>query len=95
MNVVKEFEKLTGCKGQLYKRRVKRKYHIQNLSAARFSYDVVVPSDYMIDKLIDLYCYELDYKNIPNMKYVDKKFQKLFMTPTKNTAFAIMLEQRF
>lgn len=81
MNVVKEFEKLTGCKVN-YTNYESNENMYSKLIGGGVSYDVIVPSDYMIDKLINEdMLLELDYKNIPNMKYVDKKFQKLFYDP--------------
>ena len=81
MNVVKEFEKLTDCKVN-YTNYESNENMYSKLIGGGVSYDVIVPSDYMIDKLIDEdMLLELDYKNIPNMKYVDKKFQKLFYDP--------------
>lgn len=81
MNVVKEFEKLTGCKVN-YTNYESNENMYSKLIGGGVSYDVIVPSDYMIDKLIDEdMLLELNYKNIPNMKYVDKKFQKLFYDP--------------
>lgn len=81
MNVVKEFEKLTSCKVN-YTNYESNENMYSKLIGGGVSYDVIVPSDYMIDKLIDEdMLLELDYKNIPNMKYVDKKFQKLFYDP--------------
>ena len=81
MNVVKEFEKLTGCKVN-YTNYESNENMYSKLIGGGVSYDVIVPSDYMIDKRIDEdMLLELDYKNIPNMKYVDKKFQKLFYDP--------------
>lgn len=40
------------------------------------TYDVVIPSDYMVNKLIkeDL-LYELDFDNIPNYKYIGESFK--------------------
>ena len=36
------------------------------------SYDVAIPSDYMIDKMINEgLLYEIDMKNVPNYKYID------------------------
>lgn len=81
MNVVKEFEKLTGCKVN-YTNYESNENMYSKLIGGGVSYDVIVPSDYMIDKLIDEnMLLKLDYKNIPNIKYVDKKFQKLFYDP--------------
>lgn len=40
------------------------------------SYDIVIPSDYMVSKLIaeDL-LYELDFANIPNYQYIDEAYK--------------------
>ena len=81
IDVVKEFEKLTGCKVN-YTNFESNENMYSKLTGGGVSYDVIVPSDYMIDKLIDEdMLLELDYNNIPNIKYVDKKFQNLFFDP--------------
>lgn len=50
------------------------------LSTGGVSYDVVMPSDYMVARLIsEGYLMELDYSNIPNYDLVDDEF--------KNTAY--------
>ncbi len=50
------------------------------LKTGGVSYDVIIPSDYMVARLIDEgYLLELDYSNIPNYEYVDDTF--------KNTSF--------
>ena len=75
MDVVKEFEKLTGCKVD-YTNYESNENMYSKLTGGGVSYDVIVPSDYMIDKLNnENMLLELDYNDIPNMKYVDKKFQ--------------------
>lgn len=45
------------------------------LSSGAVSYDVVIPSDYMIERMIkeDMLA-ELNYANIPNAQYIDPKF---------------------
>lgn len=46
------------------------------------SYDVIVPSDYMIDKLISEDLLEpLDFSNIPNYKYIDEAYKNLDYDP--------------
>ena len=52
------------------------------LSAGAVSYDVVVPSDYMIARMVeeDLLL-ELDFDNIPNYANIDKAFTGLFYDP--------------
>lgn len=46
------------------------------------SYDIVIPSDYMISKLIneDMLA-ELDYSNIPNYKYIGQAYKNLSHDP--------------
>ena len=46
------------------------------LAGGGASYDVIVPSDYMISKLInENMLAELDFSNIPNFEYIDKQFR--------------------
>lgn len=46
------------------------------------SYDIIVPSDYMIDKLISEDLLEpLDFSNIPNYKYIDEAYKNLDYDP--------------
>lgn len=46
------------------------------------TYDVIVPSDYMVEKLIAEDMLEpLDYSNIPNYQYVDDSFKNLSFDP--------------
>lgn len=81
MDVVAEFERLTGCTVN-YTNYESNENMYSKLTGGGVSYDVIVPSDYMIDRLIDEdMLLELDFDNIPNMKYIDKKFQHLFYDP--------------
>lgn len=81
MDAVGEFERLTGCKVN-YTNYESNENMYSKLIGGGVSYDVIVPSDYMIDRLIDEdMLLELDYDNIPNMKYINKKFQNLFFDP--------------
>lgn len=46
------------------------------------AYDVIIPSDYMIGKLIEEgLIQKLDYSNIPNYRYIDKEFRNLSYDP--------------
>ena len=46
------------------------------------SYDIVIPSDYMVSKLIqEGMLAELDYSNIPNFKYVGEVYKNLSYDP--------------
>ncbi len=52
------------------------------LSAGAVSYDVVIPSDYMIARMAsEDMLLELDFSNIPNYKYIDDEFKGLYFDP--------------
>ena len=52
------------------------------LQSGGANYDVVIPSDYMIAKLIEEeMLVELDFSNIPNYKYILPKYKNLFFDP--------------
>ena len=80
-----EFEKY--CK-EVLKRNVKGNYSTfssneslyAKLSGGTVSYDVIVPSDYMVERLIsEGLLMEIDpEKNIENYKYIDEKFKGLY-----------------
>lgn len=52
------------------------------LAGGGADYDVIIPSDYMISKLIheDMLA-ELDYNNIPNYQYIDEEFRDSVYDP--------------
>lgn len=54
----------------------------QKLKSGGISYDVIIPSDYMINKLIneDMLS-KLDFNNIPNYKYISEDFKGLNYDP--------------
>lgn len=81
MDVVSEFERMTGAKVN-YTNFESNENMYSKLAGGGVSYDVIAPSDYMIERLIDEdMLLPLDYGNIPNMKYIDEKFQHLFFDP--------------
>ena len=52
------------------------------LSAGAVSYDVIIPSDYMIAKMRDEgMLLPLDFENIPNYEYIDDTFRGLYYDP--------------
>ena len=55
----------------------------QKLNSGNVSYDIVIPSDYMIEKMKneDMLA-KIDYSNIPNYKYIGEQFKKLAYDPT-------------
>ena len=47
------------------------------------TYDIIIPSDYMISRLIEEDMLEkIDYSNIPNFKYVDEAYRNMSYDPT-------------
>jgi len=52
------------------------------LSSGAVSYDVVIPSDYMIQRMIsEGMLLPLDFANIPNYQYIDESFRGLYYDP--------------
>lgn len=81
MDVVSEFERLTGAKVN-YTNFESNENMYSKLSGGGVSYDVIVPSDYMIDRLIDEdMLLPIDFNNIPNMKYINEDCQHLYYDP--------------
>lgn len=74
VDAVAEFERLTGCKVN-YTTFESNENMYSKLSGGGVSYDVIVPSDYMIERLIfEERLEKLDYNNIPNYeKYFDSE----------------------
>ncbi len=73
IDVVSEFERLTGCDVN-YTTFESNENMYSKLSGGGVSYDVIIPSDYMVERLIsEEMLLPLDYNNIPNYdKYFDK-----------------------
>ncbi len=52
------------------------------LKSGGTNYDIVIPSDYMIAKLVDEdMLSEINFDNIPNYKYIQDKYKNLFYDP--------------
>jgi len=75
MNVVKEFEKLTGIKVN-YTNFATNEEMYAKLKSGSAKYDVIFPSDYMAGKMIsEGMITPLNYDNIPNFtKYIDPHY---------------------
>lgn len=74
VDVVAAFENLTGCKVN-YTTFESNENMYSKLAGGGVSYDVIIPSDYMIERLVSEERLEkLDYTNIPNYaKYFDSE----------------------
>lgn len=76
-----EFTKETGIKVN-YTNYATNEEMYSKLKAGGVNYDVVVPSDYMISRMIEEGMLEkLDYNNIPDFKDVSKKYRNLVYDP--------------
>jgi spermidine/putrescine transport system substrate-binding protein len=77
INVNKEFTEKTGIRVN-YKTFQSNEELFAKLSAGGADYDVIIPSDYMVSRLIenDMLA-KLDFENIPNFSLIDDNFKNL------------------
>jgi spermidine/putrescine transport system substrate-binding protein len=81
IDVNEEFEKLTGIR-IVYDNYDSNESLYAKLDGGGADYDVVIPSDYMIGRLIkEGYLAELNFENIPNYKYIDEKYKNTKYDP--------------
>lgn len=77
MDVVKEFERRYDVKVNYTTYETNEQLY-NLLSSSNSSYDVIIPSDYMISKLIEEdKLMEINYNNIPNDKNIMKEYKNL------------------
>lgn len=75
LDVNRAFEELTGVKVN-YKTIETNEAMYSKLKGSGADYDIIIPSDYMISKMIqENMLQKLDFNNIPNMKLIDEKFK--------------------
>ncbi len=81
MDIVAEFEARTGIKVN-YSTYESNEVLYSKLKNGGISVDVIIPSDYMIDRMIaEDMLEELDFNNIPNFSYVDEQFKNPAFDP--------------
>jgi len=81
-SLLKEFEKQTGIKVN-YSTFTSNEAMYSVLKTGGAHYDVIIPSDYMISRLISEGMLEkLDFSNIPNYSLIDDKYKNLEYDPT-------------
>lgn len=81
IDVNAEFEKLTGIKVNYvtYESNEDMYPKIKNGGA---SYDIIVPSDYMIERMIsEDMLFEINPESLPNYKYVSEKYKGMYYDP--------------
>ena len=88
LDVIDEFEKEYNIKVNYTTYETNEELY-NMLKNSNVSYDVIIPSDYMISKLIsENMLQELDYTNIPNKDNLMERFKNLSCDPEVNTLFA-------
>ncbi len=81
LDVNKEFEELTGIKVN-YTNYATNEELYAKLKGGAASYDVIIPSDYMISKMIkEGMVQKIDLDNIPNYSYIMDNFRNLEYDP--------------
>ena len=81
MHVVKAFRALTGIKVSYTNFDTNEDLYVK-LAAGGAGYDVIFPSDYMIQRLIaEDRLEEIDFANIPNYKYILDDYKSLYFDP--------------
>ncbi|MBQ8614730.1 MAG: spermidine/putrescine ABC transporter substrate-binding protein, partial [Ruminiclostridium sp.] len=81
LNVNAEFTKLTGIKVN-YTNYATNEELYAKLKGGGATYDVIIPSDYMISKMIkEDMIQKLDFDNIPNFKYIMENFRNQAYDP--------------
>ena len=74
-DVIEEFTRRTGIRVN-YTTFDSNEALYSKLVGGGADYDVIIPSDYMVSKLIDENMLaELDFSNIPNYQYIDERFR--------------------
>jgi len=80
-DVIREFERLTGIKVK-YTTFTTNEALYAKLAGGGARYDVIIPSDYLIQRLIAEDRLEpLDFEQIPNFKYIPAEYRNLYFDP--------------
>lgn len=89
-SVIKDFEKKYGIK-VVYDNFATNEDMYVKLKSGGGDYDVVVPSDYMIKKMIkENMLQKIDLKDVPNYKYIDDQFRNLSYDPNNEYSIPYM-----
>ena len=85
-----EFQRETGIKVD-YSTYDTNEIMYQKLKSSPGSYDLVIPSDYMIEKMIQENMVEkIDFNNIPNYEYIGDQYKNLAYDPTNEYSVPYM-----
>ena len=81
LDVIAAFEELTGIKVN-YVTYESNEVMYSKLEGESVSYDIVIPSDYMIAQLISKdMLQKLDFERIPNYGLIDEKYKNMYFDP--------------
>ena len=81
MDLIPEFEKETGI-DVVYETFTSDEEMFIKLSQSSNNYDVIVPSDYMVERLLKNDMLEkIDFSNVPNFKYIEDQYRGLPFDP--------------
>ena len=87
LNVIEVFEELTGIDVN-YDNFDSNETMYSKLKSGAVSYDIVIPSDYMVQRMKDEgMLAKIDLEKIPNFKYIDKKYTGLYFD--KNDEYSV------
>ena len=89
-SILKTFTEETGIKIN-YDKFDSNEIMYAKLKSGAQNYDVLFPSDYMIEKLIkENLLQKIDFDNIPNYKYIDENFKNLAYDPNNEYSIPYM-----
>lgn len=78
LNVIEAFEDVTGINVN-YDNFDSNETMYSKLKSGAVSYDIIIPSDYMIERLKnENMLQKLDFSKIPNYKYIDEQYKNLY-----------------
>lgn len=88
LNVNEEFTKLTGINVN-YTNYASNEDMYAKLKSGGANYDVIIPSDYMVERLAKEDMLEkLDFSNIPNAEFIDTKYKGLYFDENNEYSIA-------
>lgn len=89
-DLISEFEEKTGIDVQ-YSTYDTNEMMYQKVKSGSTKYDLIFPSDYMVQKMkAEGLLKKINFNNIPNYKYVDKRFEKPEYDPTNEYSVPYM-----
>ncbi|NLT94746.1 MAG: ABC transporter substrate-binding protein [Clostridia bacterium] len=89
-SILNSFEKEYGIK-VIYEEFATNEDMYIKIKAGGSSYDVAIPSDYMIKRMINEdMLHKIDFTNVPNYKYIDERFKNLGFDPNNEYSVPYM-----